>query len=108
MQAQQRRRHTMDLGPLPRGGVRKTQQRVVQMVARVTRQSPAVLRGNPAGLVERVANQRMSGRGEVNADLVRSAGRNSNLKQGAGIAPLQNSYVTVCGLSERTRGMDGL
>jgi len=97
----------MDFGPLPRGWVRKAQQRVMQTVAQVTRQSPAVLLGNPSGRVEPIANQGMSGRGKVNADLVRSAGRDSDLKQGAGIAPLQNLYTAMRGLSERGRGING-
>ena len=97
----------MDFGPLPRGWVRKAQQRVMQTVAQVTRQSPAVLLGNPSGRVEPIANQGMSGRGKVNADLVRSTGCDSDLKQGTGIAPLQHFDMAVCGLAEGTRGMNG-
>jgi hypothetical protein len=50
----------------------------------------------------------MSGRGKVNADLVRPAGCDSDLKQGAGFAPLQNFYVAMRGLSGGARSINGL
>ena len=76
----------MDFGPLPRGWVRKAQQRVMQTVAQVTRQSPAVLLGNPSGRVEPIANQGMSGRGQVNADLVGPARGDAHVSQ-EGVLP---------------------
>jgi len=80
----------------------------METVAQVARESLAVLRGNPSGPIERVANQRMSGCGKVNADLVRPAGCDSDLKQGAGLAPLEYYYLAVRGLSFRASGMNGL
>jgi hypothetical protein len=53
----------------------------VQIVTQIRRQRPAVVRRDASHYVERIANQRISGGGKVNADLVRTARGDSDLKE---------------------------
>ncbi len=54
--------------------MRVSKQRVMKKVARITRQSLAVLRGNPSRYIDGITEKRMSCRSKVNADLVRPPG----------------------------------
>ena len=51
------------------------------MVTQVRRQSPAVIRRDASHYVERIANQRISGGGKMNADLVRPARGDFDLQE---------------------------
>jgi hypothetical protein len=78
------------------------------MVAQVARQSTGVLRGYASGGVERVADERESGRCKVDANLVRPARCNSDLKQRTVLSPLKDADIAVRRFPVGGCGMDGL
>ena len=78
------------------------------MVAEVARQNSAVLLREASSHIERIADERMSGCGEVDAYLVRPARRNLDLKQRAVITPFKDIDMAVGWFSGSGCGVNGL
>ena len=79
---------------------------VVEVVAEVAGEGAAAFGGDAAGAEEGVAQERMAGRGQVDPDLVRAAGRDLDLDQGGAGAALEDPDPAVGPLPFRVRGMD--
>ena len=106
MRAQYWRRGAGDLGPLACRRMAKPQHCRVQEITQIARERTAILCRNATGKIERVADERISGGGEVNPDLVRPPRCDSHFEQRAGIPPLQDFDLTVRGFACDGRGVN--
>src|SRR5947209_927141 len=105
--AERRRRVAGDFEPFPALRVREDDALRVQQESGVAREGrasagrPAAAdRGEPSFTVERLADQWMARRGEVNPDLVRPSRPGRDLEQAGAGAPLQNANLAVRRLAE--------
>jgi hypothetical protein len=64
----------------------------VQVIAHLTREGGARC-GQAARDIEKIADERMPGRGQVDADLVRPAGGDRGLDQRLAVPPFQHAHV---------------
>lgn len=73
----------------------KAEQRAMQVIARISGERTAVGCRNSPGFIQRIADQRMPGSGEMYSYLVGTAGGDHDFKQCATVAPLQHSDMAV-------------
>ena len=73
----------------------KSKKRTVKVITRISRQSPAARLWNTADAIQLIVDQRMSGRRQMDAYLVRPAGNDLHLHKRAIAAPFQYAHTTA-------------
>ena len=92
---QGRRRKTRYFDPFFRHRMKKTQKRAVQKIPNISGQSLTVRARNAACTIQRIAGQRMPGRRQMDAYLMRPAGKDSHFQKRLLASPLQYADVAA-------------